>query len=233
MSRQTHRDTPVFRQRRRPTFTAARRERRGMMHKISHAQADTIARKQDDRTKSTSGKNESLPCSCRRCTWQHRCTGRPGSFTLLHHPLHRRQNLSTSQLCPQGLPAVEVVRHQYSRAPRVAARRLAAAAILRRLIAALACHSVRTVGQVRRLARRALPPRAQVPPFRHGELAQTSSSQEPHAGGHAARAVSSRGGRHHATSARALSRLLACAHAPIVPSTYSTSTQSIRSPGRF
>ena len=69
-----------------------------------------------------------------------------GRIALLHRPLHRRQNLSVSWLCSQGLAAVEVVRYQYSRAPMVAARRLATAAVLRRLVAALARHIVRTAG---------------------------------------------------------------------------------------
>jgi hypothetical protein len=81
-----------------------------------------------------------------------------GRVTLLHRPLHRRENLSVSRFCSQGFAAVEVVRHQHSRAPGVAARRLTAAAVLRRLIAALVRHSVRTVGQVGRLACPAVTP---------------------------------------------------------------------------
>ena len=81
-----------------------------------------------------------------------------GQIALLHRRLHRRQNLCASRLCSQGLQAVEVVRHQHSRAPRVAACRLAVAAVLRRLVAAHVRHILRTVGQVRRLARRAVPP---------------------------------------------------------------------------
>ena len=34
-----------------------------------------------------------------------------GRLALLYRPLHRRQNLSASRLCSQGLPAVEVARH--------------------------------------------------------------------------------------------------------------------------
>ena len=134
----------------RPTYT--RRERRG--------QCFVQASEETRRPKSTSGKKTrdaylavvaAVPDTAGALEdW--------GRIALLHRRLHRRQNLSASRLCSQGLPAVEVVRHQHCRAPRVAACRLAAATVLRWLVAALVRHIARTVGQVRRLARRAVPP---------------------------------------------------------------------------
>ena len=64
-----------------------------------------------------------------------------GRLALLHRPLHFRQNLSVPMLCSQGLPAVEVVRHQHSRASGVAVSWLAATAVLCQLVATLARHS--------------------------------------------------------------------------------------------
>eukprot|EP01044_Picomonas_judraskeda_P018816 COSAG03_NODE_3823_length_1811_cov_66.319323_1_plen_148_part_00 len=86
---------------------------------------------------------------------------------LPHRALHSFKHLLASAvslpLLLQGLAAVEVVRHQHGRAASVAARRLAAAAVLRRLVATRARYGVCALGQVRRLAGRTVSPLGAAP----------------------------------------------------------------------
>ena len=113
------------------------------MHKISHPQTDSQSQETRPNQNRQAAKRETptylavvatVPGSAVALVdW--------GRLALLHRPLHFRQNLSVPRLCSQGLPAVEVVRHQHSRASGVAISWLAATAVLCRLVATLARHS--------------------------------------------------------------------------------------------